>query len=218
MEPAPRNRMGFVESGCLVVAGILGLLLIGAFAGGCYWCAHNSIFCRGLLWVYRINAVSKTPVTIPQFSPRESQIEALQERWEKYDSAVRRDEAAEIALNASDLNALLTMNPKFAGNVFASIIGNRLRFQIAFPITKRLASQSQYFTFDVVIEATGTPFLDRHQPNHITINGKPLPRDLLEWTLHSRQLGDVLSGSREANRIGSMLIQQDQLVLRSRNN
>jgi hypothetical protein len=62
--------------------------------------------------------------------------------------------------------------------------------------------------------------LDHPQLDYISVNGRPLPNDslndVLDWTWSSHRLRDILSDTREANRVGSIEVRDEKLILHSR--
>jgi hypothetical protein len=225
VEPPPKHGMGCFAKGCLILAILTALLAIVCAVGIHRWARNHSLFHRGLLYLVKTNALSDTPVVIPRFRATEAEMEAVRERWERFDRAAHHGQPSVIELTAHELNTLIASNPDLAGKIFASIDGNRLRLQVSFRERRRKRSRSQmsflassrlYYNLDVLIDPHGPISLDHPQLDHITLNGQPLPNDLLDWTWNSRRLGDNLSDTREANRAGSIELRDEKLILHSR--
>ena len=215
IEPPPKKGIGCFAKGCLILA-VFALLLGIAGLAGLYWGMHTeSAVARGILWLTKIHAVADRPAAMPAFNASDEEIEATRERWRKFEEAVHEGRSAEIELTGDDLNRLMASNPEFSGKVFASIEDNWLRFQVSIPLTKFVGRAGHYFNADIVMESVGPKTVEQLQLNRIKVNNEPLPRDLLNWKLHSRPFRDYLSEYANVYRTGSIEIRDGKLILRS---
>jgi hypothetical protein len=214
--PPPKTGMGCFAKGCLILAVFVVLLGIAGFAG-IYWGTHSqSALARGIVWLTKIHAISETPAPVPEFKASDAEIEAVRERWQKFEETARAGQPAEIELTANDINRLIVENRDLAGKVFVSIEGSRLGLKVSFPLREFIGRAGHYFNADIVMQADGAQSVDHLQLNRITVNNEPVPGDLLDWKLRSRRLRDYLFEHAAAYRTGSFEIQDGKLVLRSR--
>lgn len=215
--PPPKEGMGCFAKGCLIL-GVFAVLLVIAGIAGIYWGMHSqSAMARGIFWLTRIHAVSDTSVPIPEVQASDAEIAEVRARWQTFERSARHGEAAEIELSARDLNLLIASDPDLAGKAQASIDRNRLRFRVSIPLTHFFIGRAgRYLNAEVAIETEGAETLDHLQLNRIIVNDEPLPGDLLDWKLNSRQLREYFSKFTGAYRTGSIEIRDGKLILKSR--
>ncbi|MEP7014869.1 MAG: hypothetical protein ABI925_05470 [Verrucomicrobiota bacterium] len=215
IEPPPKQGMGCFGKGCLLLVVFAALLIIAA-AAGIYWGLHShSALGRGLFWLTKVHAVAEGPVQVPEFKSSNTEIEEVEARWQKFEEAAHEGQPAMIELSGRDINALIESNAELAGKMFASVDGNRLRFQVSLPLARFVGRAGHYFNADVVVESDGVQSLDHWRLNRVSVNNEPLPQDLLEWKFHSRRFGDYLSDYTAGYRSGSFEIRDGHLILRA---
>jgi hypothetical protein len=216
IEPPPQKEgSGCFGKGCLILAIFLFLLMV-ACAAGIYWGFHTqSAIGRSIFWLTKIRAVSETPGMVPMFRASDTEIEEVESRWQKFEEASHEGQPARIELTGRDLNMLLATHPDSAGKIFASVEGNRLRFQVSLPLQKFLGRPGHYFNADIMVESDGPQSFEHVQLNRVEVNHKPLPDDLLEWKFKSRAFREYLSDYTNVYRKGSFEIRDGKLILRS---
>jgi len=214
--PPPRKGLGCFGRGCLIVLVFAVVLAIAGFAG-MYWGLHrHSALFYGSYWLAKTRSIAEAPMRVPEFSGSEQQIQRARESWQDFEQKTRAGQAAEIELNADDINALIATSDDLRGKIFASIEGNRLRLQASLPIGGILGRPGYYFNGDVIIELKGVQSLDGPQFSRITINGEKVPSDFLNWKYRSRQLREYLADQRNAYEIGTIEIRDGKIILSSR--
>ena len=214
--PPRRKGLGCFGRGCLILLIFAIVLAIAGFAG-MYWGLHrNSALFYGSYWLAKTRSFAEAPTPLPEFNASDQQIQLVQERWQDFEQKTRAGQAAEIALSADDINALIATTEKARGKVFVSIDGNQLRLQASVPIGGFLGRPGYYFNGDVIIELKGAQSLDNPQFSRITINGEQVPTDFLSWTYRSRQLREYLADQANAYEIGTIEIRDGKVILRSR--
>jgi hypothetical protein len=171
---------------------------------------------RGIYWLTKMHAISDKPAAIPSVNVSASDRENVLERWQQFEEAGRAGQAAEIELAANDLNILIAEDPDVDGKVFGTIEGNRLRLQISARLTQTIVRAAQYVNAQVTIEAAEPQEPDHPDLGRITVNGKPVPDDFLEWRYDGRSLRDYATQYAETARVGSFQIRDGKLILRSR--
>jgi hypothetical protein len=77
---------------------------------------------------------STTPTEIPVEKPSQEKAEELGQRLVSFQTAITEDKAAELILSAQDLNALIALDPDFAGKVFFQIEGDQVFLKGAIPL------------------------------------------------------------------------------------
>ena len=214
--PPPKEGMGCFAKGCLILVVFVVLLIIAGFAG-IYWGMHShSAVARGILWLTKIHAVSEAPAPVPEFKTSDAEIEAAEERWQKFEEAARAGQPSEIELTAKDINTLIAANRDLVGKVFVSIEGNRLGLRVSVPLREFTGRAGHFFNADIVMQTDGAQSVSNFRLNRITVNNEPLPNDLLEWKFRSLPLRDYLSQQTGAYRTSSIEIRDGKLILQSR--
>lgn len=214
--PPPKRGLGCFARGCLILVVFAIVLGIACFAG-MYWGFHrHSAIMHGLYWLAKAQAIGQTPVPIPEFTASDAQIQSVHERCEDFEQKARAGQPAELELTADDLNTLIATNQDARGKVFASIDGDRLRCQASVPVGELIGRSGYYFNGDITVELRGAESLDNPQLSGITVNGQPVPRDLLNWKYRSKRLRDYLADYRNDSGVGTIAIRDGKLTLRSR--
>ena len=216
IEPPPKRESSCLK-GCLffLVFVVLGFLVL--IASIHYWGTRShSAVARGIYWLTKMHAISDKPAAIPRVNVSALDRENVLERWEQFEQAGRAGQAAEIELTANDLNLLIAEDPDVDGKIFGTIEGNQLRFQISARLTQTIVRAAQYVNAQVTIEAAEPQTLDRPDLRRITVNGKSVPDDFLEWRYGGRLLRDYATQYAEMMRVKSAQIRDGKLILRSR--
>jgi hypothetical protein len=208
--------MGCFARGCLILVVFAVALGIACFAG-MYWglYRHSAIF-HGLYWLTKAHAIGQTAAPVPDFTASDAQIQSVHERCQDFEQKARAGQPAELELTADDLNTLITTNQDVRGKVFASIEGDTLRCQASVPLEKFIGRPGYYLNGDVTVALGGAESLENPQVGGITINGEPVPRDLLNWKYRSKRLRDYLADYRNKSGVGTIVIRDGRLVLRAR--
>lgn len=153
---------------------------------------------------------------VPSYEASEAEIETVKERWRNFESAGRDHQPAEIELTGNDINDLIAANRHWRGKAFVSIEGNRLRLQASVPLEEFVGQSGYYFNGDIAIQSDEAMPLDNPRLESVTVNNKPVPRDVLDWKYRSRQLRDYLAEYKDARDVGKIQIRDGKLTLRSR--
>jgi hypothetical protein len=216
--PPRRKGLGCFARGCLTLSIFAIVLAIAGFAG-LYWGLHrNSALFYGSYWLAKTRSLAEAPTPVPNFNASEQQIQLVQERWQDFEQKTHAGQAAEIELNADDINALIATSEDARGKVFVSIDGNQLRLQTSVPIGRFFGRQGYYFSGDVIIALEGVQSLDGPRFSRITINGEQVPTDFLNWKYRFRQLREYLAEQGNAYDIGTIEIRDAKVILHSRTN
>lgn len=214
--PPPRKGLGCFARGCLILVVFAVVLAIACFAG-MYWGFHrHSAIMHGLYWLTKARAIGQTPVPVPEFTPSDAQIQSVHERCEDFEQKARAGQPAELELTPDDINTLIATNQDTRGKIFVSIDGDRLRCQASVPSGELIGRSGYYFNGDITVELRGAESLDNPQLSGITVNGEPVPRDLLNWKYRSKQLRGYLADYRNGSGVGTIAIRDGKLILRSR--
>ena len=176
----------------------------------------QSAVARGIFWLTKIHAVSEAPAPVPEFKTSDAEIEAAEERWQKFEEAARAGQPSEIELTAKDINTLIAANRDLVGKVFVSIEGNRLGLRVSVPLREFTGRAGHYFNADIVMQTDGAQSLEHPQLSRITVNNEPVPGDLLDWKFRSRRFRDYFSEYTTEYRTGSIEMRDGKLILRSR--
>jgi hypothetical protein len=214
--PPPRKGMGCFARGCLILVVFAVVLGIACFAG-MYWGLHrHSAIFHGLYWLTKAHAIAGTPVPIPEFTPSDQQTQGVHERCQDFEQKARAGQPAELELTADDVNTLIATNQDVRGKAFVSIEGDRLRCQASVPLGEFIGRSGYYFNGDITIELKGAELVENPQLRGITVNGEPVPGDLLNWKYRSKRLRDYLADYRNDSGVGTIEIRDGKLILKSR--
>jgi hypothetical protein len=214
--PPPRRGSGCFRQGCLILVVFAIVLGIACFAG-MYWGLHrHSAIFHGLYWLAKARAIAQTPVPVPQFTVSDAQIQSVHERCEDFEQKARAGQPAELELTPDDINTLVATNQDARGKVFVSIDGDRLRCQASVPLGEFIGRAGYYFNGDVAVELRNAESIENPQLTGITVNGEPVPTDLLNWKYRSKRLRDYLADYRNDSGVGTIEIRDGKLILRSR--
>jgi hypothetical protein len=214
--PPPRRGLGCFGRGCLILV-VFALVLALACVGGMYWGFHrHSAIIHGMYWLTKAHAIAQAPVPIPEFTASDGQIQSVHERCQDFEQKARAGQPAELELTADDLNTLIATNQDARGKVFASIEGERLRCQASVPLQDFIGRGGYYFNGDIAVELRGAEAVDNPQLKGITVNGEPVPGDLLNWKYRSKRLREYLGEYRNGSGVGTIEIRDGRLILRSR--
>ena len=215
VEAPPRKGLGCFARGCLILL-VFGIVLAVACLAGMYWgFQKHSAIVRGIYWLAKTHSVGEAPVTIPEFSGSDAQIQNVRQRWLEFEQKTRAGQAAQIELTADDINALIASEPATRRKVFVTMEGNQLRLQASVPFGELLGRPGYYFNGEVTIEFKGAESLDSPQLNQLVVNGQQVPRDVLNWKYRSKRLRDYLADFRNTHDIGTIELRDGKMILRS---
>jgi len=213
--PPPKRGMGCFARGCLILVVFAIVLAIACLAGLYLGFQRNSAIALGGYWLAKTHSLANAPVPVPEFAASDEQIQAVQQRWRDFEHKTRAVQPAEIELTADDLNSSIAANRYLRGKIYVSIDGNRLRLQASIPLAEYVGRSGYYFNGDIAIQSDAVASLANPRIESITINGQPLPRDILDWTYGSRRLREYLAEYRNDYDVGTIEIRDGKLIVRS---
>jgi hypothetical protein len=213
--PPPRRGLGCFARGCLILVAFAVVLAIACFAGLFWGFQRHSAIVHGIYWLAKTQSIAEAPAPVPEFVASDEQIETTQQRWRDFEQKIRAGQRAEIELTADDINTLIAANRDPRWKVLASIEGNRLRLQTSISLGKFFGRSGYYFNGDIVIQSNGAESLEHPQFNRIIVNNERVPKDLLDWKYHSRQLREYLAEYRASLDVDTIEIRDGKLILRS---
>ena len=214
--PPPRRGSGCFGRGCLILV-VFAIVLGIACIAGMYWGLHrHSAIFHGLYWLTKARAIAQTPVPVPQFTVSDAQIQSVHERCEDFEQKARAGQPAELELTPDDINTLVATNQNARGKVFVSIDKDRLRCQASVPLGVFIGRAGYYFNGDIAVELRNAELMENPQLTGITVNGEPVPTDLLNWKYRAKRLRDYLANYRNGSGVGTIQIRDGKLILRSR--
>ncbi len=214
--PPRRSGLGCFARGCLVLLVFAIVLGIACFAGMFWGFQRHSAIVHGIYWLAKTHSIADAPVSLPEFSASDTQIQNVRERWQDFEQKTRADQPAELELTADDINTLIATNPDVRGKVFVVIDGNQLRLQASVPFGELIGRRGYYFNGDITVEFKGAEPLENPQLNRIIVNGDQVPSGLLNWKYRSRPLREYVADYRNEFNIGTIEARDGKLILRSR--
>ncbi len=214
--PPRRTGMGCFARGCLVLLVFAIVLGIACFAGMFWGFQRHSAIVHGIYWLAKTHSIADSPVSVPEFSASDNQIQSVRERWQDFEQKTRAGQPAEIELTADDINTLIATNPDARGKVFVVIDGNQLRLQTSVPFGELIGRRGYYFNGNITVEFKGAESLENPQLNRIIVNGEQVPSGLLNWKYRSRRLREYVADYRNEFNIDTIEVRDGKLILRSR--
>jgi hypothetical protein len=203
--------MGCFSKGCLILS-IFVLFLIVAGAIGMYFgLKKNSAILRGFYWAQSTNMLASEASPVPQFETTEENIAASERKWKDFERASHAGQPAHVELTSNDLNNFIAKNRHLRGKVFVAVENKRMHVQASIPLKEYLRRDGYYINGDVVIQTDGSSSLDHPPLSSITVNGRALPNDLLNWKLHSRSLSDY--ARRHKDQVDTFEIRDGKVIL-----
>jgi hypothetical protein len=217
VEAPPRKKgLGCFARGCLILLVFAIVLAIACFAGVFWGFQRHSAIVHGIYWLAKTHSIAEAPVSLPEFSPSDDQIQSVRERWQDFEQKTRAAQPADIELTADDVNTLIVTNRDARGKVFVLIEGNQLRLQTSFPFGELIGRRGYYFNADITVEFKGAESLENPQLNRIVVNGEQVPSNLLNWKYRSRRLRDYVADYRNSHDLGTIEVRDGKVILRSR--
>jgi len=214
--PPRRKGLGCFARGCLILLMFAIVLAIACFAGVFWGFQRHSAIVHGIYWLAKTHSIAEAPVSVPEFSASDDQIQSVRERWQDFEQKTRAGQPADIELTADDVNTLIVTNRDARGKVFVLIEGNQLRLQTSFPFGELIGRRGYYFNADITVEFKGAESLENPQLNRIVVNGEQVPSNLLNWKYRSRRLRDYVADFRNSHDLGTIEVRDGKVILRSR--
>jgi hypothetical protein len=214
--PPRRKGLGCFARGCLILLVFAIVLAIACFAGVFWGFQRHSAIVHGIYWLAKTHSIAEAPVSVPEFSASDDQIQSVRERWQDFEQKTRAGQPADIELTADDVNTLIVTNRDWRGKVFVLIEGNQLRLQTSFPFGELIGRRGYYFNADITVEFKGAESLENPQLNRIVVNGEQVPSNLLNWKYRSRRLRDYVADFRNSHDLGTIEVRDGKVILRSR--
>ncbi len=214
--PPRRKGLGCFARGCLILLVFAIVLAIACFAGVFWGFQRHSAIVHGIYWLAKTHSIAEAPVSVPEFSASDDQIQSVRERWQDFEQKTRAGQPADIELTADDVNTLIVTNRDARGKVFVLIEGNQLRLQTSFPFGELIGRRGYYFNADITVEFKGAESLENPQLNRIVVNGEQVPSNLLNWKYRSRRLRDYVADFRNSHDLGTIEVRDGKVILRSR--
>ena len=214
--PPRRKGLGCFARGCLILLMFAIVLAIACFAGVFWGFQRHSAIVHGIYWLAKTHSIAEAPVSLPEFSASDDQIQSVRERWQDFEQKTRAGQPADIELTADDVNTLIVTNRDWRGKVFVLIEGNQLRLQTSFPFGELIGRRGYYFNADITLEFKGAESLENPQLNRIVVNGEQVPSNLLNWKYRSRRLRDYVADFRNSHDLGTIEVRDGKVILRSR--
>lgn len=209
--PPPKRGMGCLGKGCLILSCFIIFLIIAGAIGLYFGFKTHSAVLRSVLWAKKAHVLSQEAAPVPQFETTEENIKTAEEKWRSFENT--RDQPAHIELTADDINNLIAKNRHAHGKVFVQIEGNRLHVQTSVPLGEYLSGGRYYLNGDIVVQSDGPQTLESPRLGNITINGEPLPADVLQWKYRSRPLREYLGEYRTTYGDGTIEIRDGRVII-----
>ncbi|MEQ8847160.1 hypothetical protein [Botrimarina sp.] len=205
-----RQGKGCLFWGCLIVAVVLLLLVVGAV-----WSAYSLY--SGLVQQY----TATEPMAIEVVELPEEQMKALNERYEAFAQAVKAGEnPGDLELTAEELNALIGQNADLAGRVFVRIADGQLGGDVSIPTDfLPMVGAGRYFNASGQFEASMENGVLVVTLADATVNGKPVPEEFLAGLKDqnlAKDLYDNADNAKALRQFESLTIEGDKVILKAR--
>lgn len=199
LQPQPpvvrREGLGCFGKGCLILC-LLFLFFLIAGAVGIYWgMKRHPEVVQGAFWASRTHILSDKPAEVPHFETTDEDIASAKQKWKAFDQATKREEPAQIELTADDLNNLIASNERSRGKAFVTIEGNQLHAKTSLPLGNYLNGtglSGYYLNGEITVDSNGADSIAKSGLAAVTVNGKALPPNVLNWQYRNKPLHDYL--------------------------
>ena len=98
------------------------------------------------------------------------------------------DTGRQLVLSGSDINGLISANPKSRGHAYVSISGNTARVQLSIPSEKVPGFPKGYLNGSFVIKTDGPTPITALQVSKIEANGFPVPTGILSMSVGGKSI------------------------------
>ena len=208
----PNKSRGCFFYGCItaLVLALLGLILTGVLVYFAYSWSDKTIK----------EYSSTTPVVLPEVKLPEEESKALEERWKTFKDAVDKGEAAELTLNADEINALIQKQPDLKGKFFVSIKDDKISGQMSLPLDWIPLGLGKGRFFN----GSATLTVSLHDGNlvvhakSIEAHGKTPPPDFMAQFARQNLAKDVMNNPQHAemiNRFDSIEVKDGKVHLKA---
>ncbi len=205
--PAKKSRNGCCCAGCLIIALVFLLALVG---GGIY-----------LVYTARTKATAAAPADIPDVNITEAQREEAVQKFETLSRARATDTTAEISLTPADLNAMIRSETQLdgeRGTLVLDMMGEKLIADFSMPLENVPGFDGRYVNGSMVIRMQIRNGVLEVYPEAMQLNDTPVP-DWLMQNFPTRNLADRIKenpAAREAlKNIESLNIKDGKMHIRT---
>ena len=216
--PKPRPEAQKPRRNCLFYGCVMGslLLLVMLVAG---------LFGYRMLKRMLTDFTSTTPQPLPQVTISQAELEALQQRVEKFRGEVLQGTApGPLSLSATELNALLNSDPDvqaWKGKLYVQMEANRLKAQVSLPM-EQLGSpvppvfKGRYLNGTAILDLGISNGLLRLTAQSLFVKGKQLPEGYMDKIRKQNLAQEVNTNPRvkaALERVKEIKIQDGKLVI-----
>jgi hypothetical protein len=205
--------MGCLGKGCLILALLILFLLVAGAIGIYYGMKRHSALAHAIVWAQSAHLLAQEPAPVPQFETTQENMQAAARKWHDFERAARRNEPAQVALTADDLNNLIARNPQVRGKVFVSVEDNRLHAQASVAMRDYIGYDGYYLNGEIIVQTDGPRALTRPPLTTITVNGRQLPSDLLGWKYRARPLSNYAEQYKAYLHVSTFEVRDGKLLL-----
>jgi hypothetical protein len=207
----PRRGRGCLFWGCLTLAVVLLVLLIG-FGVAVYFTLQHFIE----------HHTADRPLDIAVVELPEDQMRALEARFEAFEKSIQQgQQPPDLEISARELNALVAQDPDLRGRVFVRIADGKIGGDLSLPMDDVPGGRGRYLNasvdFHVAIDG-GSLIVTLADAK---VNGAALPPPILK-SVAGKNLAEGVSERREnaevLRQFESLRIVDDKILLQARRN
>jgi hypothetical protein len=189
--PTPQSPNGCLGKGCLIAFGLF-ILLMAALTLGATWGIHYlrqtySQTQRMELRTPETPGVAEaspstkaSPAAALQNEPVPEQLREVQTRWDRFESAARRQEKTRIELTAAEINMLVQADRELRGKAVVSIENNIGRVRLSIPLNEMFMMEGRYLNGEATVEASPDGDPAKARITNIVLADQPVPDAILD--------------------------------------
>src|SRR5436189_5528418 len=103
--PPRRKGLGCFARGCLIFLVFAVVLAIACFAGVYWGFQRHSAIVHAIYWLAKTHSIAEAPVSLPEFSAPDNQIQSVRERWQDFEQKTRAGPPVALQLTADAISA-----------------------------------------------------------------------------------------------------------------
>ncbi|MDQ2918670.1 MAG: hypothetical protein M3R10_02190 [Verrucomicrobiota bacterium] len=229
--PVPPNAgSGCCGMGCATLLALIAFFAI-AFVGGGVWAIHH----------YKNKYTSPEPMKLPEVSSSEESsaaesstspstpaapnstaatpvpVKRLSADWKAFEKAGKRNEKAQIALTAAQINSLLQNDKNTSGRAYVTIENNVARVRLSIPLKNVPMMKGRYLNGEGTVKASADGDPGKAEITNIVLSGETVPDSVLDQRiLGMKSLRSAIGDWLDKQNIESFRIENNTVISETR--
>jgi hypothetical protein len=127
-----------------------------------------------------VDEAQPPPAAGLQDDPPAEQLREVQMRWDRFESAARRQEKTRVELTAAEINMLIQGDRELRGKAVVSIENNIGRVRLSIPLNEMFMMEGRYLNGEATIEASADGDPAKARITNIVLADQPVPDAILD--------------------------------------